>query len=616
VTRTRAGENLTFTVHADRQLMRAGARSRRYLCAEIQAPEAPPQAGRRPVNLAFVLDRSGSMNGEKIAHAREAVLRGIRSLYDDDRFAVVSYDEEIALVVPTSPATREAREAAVAAVARIAPRGMTDLHGGWQKGCEEVAEHLQADAVGRCLLLTDGLANSGLTDHDAIVRQCAAWRERRVATTAFGVGADFDETLLRRMAEAGGGNFQFIASAVQIADFVASEVGEALAITGREAVLVVDAGEGATVDSLNDFPVRHDGSAWRVELGSLFGGQSLHPVLRVTFPEGEASQTRDVTVRLEDADGALGSASATATFTWASHGENDRQPRDRAVDRRVAALYAVRAERDALERNRARDFRGAREILERCRKILAVAEDLQEKAARYSEDMDVLTRKRLHYTSSRSLKERFMEEARRRQGPPAKVSVLASRDLARRLEPVFAHLAAADPETFGDLALDPAHVHGSASGPPLDPVEEVYVFGEALQRAVPSAVHVLFASRALSDNWFSHWHESRKTAVVSLAGWDGGYAVPVEAFVAYELVLHGLRALGPAWSPEQLTHADTRGCLFDFCQNREDIEIKLQAADLCPSCRATLERGGVLMDRLQRLLEVIRMLAVPAKVVH
>jgi hypothetical protein len=194
--------------------------------------------------------------------------------------------------------------------------------------------------------------------------------------------------------------------------------------------------------------------------------------------------------------------------------------------------------------------------------------------------------------------------------------VVASGDLGDLLEPVFAHLAAADPETFRDLALDPAHVHGSESGPPLDPLEEMYVLDAALQRAAPAGVYVLFASRRLSDNWFSHWHESRKAAFVSLADWDGGYAVPVEAFVAYELVLHGLRTLGLAWSPEQLTHADTRGCLFDFCRNREDIEIKLQAADLCPSCRDALERGGVLMNRLHGLLEVIRTLAVPAKVVH
>jgi len=620
---------VTFELHADRALIRAAGGSRRFLCAEIQAPETPARPGRLPVNLAFVLDRSGSMAGAKIASAREAVLHGLRSLRPEDRFAVVAYDEYVDVVVPTTPATPQAREAAATRVSTIEARGTTNLHGGWQAGCEQVAEQLSSEAVGRCVLLTDGLANSGITDHDEIVRRCAAFRERRVVTTAFGVGADFDETLLRRIADAGGGHFEFIESAAQIPDFVASEVGEALAIVARAAALVVEAGEGTVVESLNDFPVRQDGSAWRVEIGSLFGGQTLGPVLRVIFPAGEAGAKREVTVRLEDEDGALGRPSASVAFTWASHEDNDRQPRDRAVDRRVARLYASRAERDALERNRARDFGAARAILQRCiehvrgyagddPEILAVIRDLQAKAARYGHGMDPLTRKTLHHRSSRTLKERDMERARRRLDAQARIGVLAASELGALLDPVLAHLAAADADLFGGLALDPMPIRGAAeTGPPLEPGDEMQLLDSCLSRALPADVPILFTTHELADGWFSHWHDSRRAAVVSLAGWwRRVFAVPIEAFVAYELILHGLRGLGSCWTPERWMHAETRGCLFDFCRDRRDMEIKLQAADLCPSCRTELERGGVPMDRVGRLLEVIRTLAVPATVVH
>jgi Ca-activated chloride channel family protein len=609
-----------FTVRADRQLIRAGVRSRRFLCAEIQAPDAPQRQGRLPVNLAFVLDRSGSMGGEKIANAREAVLQGMRTLRDDDRFAVVAYDDRVQTIVPTTQATPEARDAAARKVARIEPRGSTDLEGGWRLGCEQVVEHLSGEAVGRCLLLTDGLANAGVTDHDEIVRRSAAWRGRRVVTSTFGVGSSFDETLLRRMADAGGGNYEFIESAVQIADFMASEVGEALAITAREAALVVEAGEGAVVESLNDFPCRREGSAWRVEVGSLFGGQSLNPVLRVTLPEGEAGVARDVTVRLEDADGTLGRPIATVRFTGASHEENDRQPRDRAVDRRVAALYAAGAERDALERNRAHDFAGARRILERCigliqgyagddAELLAVVEDLRGKIARYGRDMDGLTRKSYYSASHRYMKERL------RNRPLARVRLLASHRLVGLLDPVIAHLAATDADLFGDLALDTVPIPGQ-DAEALDPVEESSLLDDLLSDALPAAIRILFTTRRLSDNWFSHWHGDRRAAVVSLAGWDGSFGVPAEAFVAYEVILHGLRLLGPAWAPEQLAHAETRGCLFDFCAHRADVDIKLQAADFCPSCHSALAAAGLPMDRIQRLAEVVRTLAVRAGVVH
>ncbi len=238
-------------------------------------------------------------------------------------------------------------------------------------------------------------------------------------------------------------------------------------------------------------------------------------------------------------------------FTGASHEENDRQPRDRAVDRRVAALYGAKAERDALERNRAGDYAAARKILERCidrirryagddPEILAVAEDLRGKVARYGDDMDGLTRKTLHTMSSRSLKERFMEKERRRRRPPAKVSLLASHRLAGLLDPVIAHLAAADPDLFGDLALDVVNVPW-ADGAPLDPAEEAQVLDDVLAGAPPAAVRILFTTRRLSDNWFSHWHGSRGAAIVSLDGWDGSFGVPAEAFVAYEVIHHGLR---------------------------------------------------------------------------
>src|SRR6185503_3305906 len=245
----------------------------------------------------------------------------------------------------------------------------------------------------------DGLANAGVTDFDQIVHQVAGWRDGRVVTSTFGVGADFDEELLRRMSDAGGGNFQFIESSVQIADYVATEVGEALAITVREGVLVVDAGPGAVVESLNDFPCRQENALWRVAIGSLASGQILEPVVRITFPEGEAGMSRDVTVRIEDQDHAFGDASATLRFTWEAKERCDHEPRQRAVDRLVAALDAARSNRDALERNRRGDYEGARQVIEACiariteyseddGDLRAILRDLHEKRLLFGAPMD------------------------------------------------------------------------------------------------------------------------------------------------------------------------------------------------------------------------------------
>ena len=195
------------------------------------------------------------------------------------------------------------------------------------------------------------------------------------------------------------------------------------------------------------------------------------------------------------------------------------------------------------------------------------------------------------------------------------MSLLAAPGLAGLLGPVVAHLAGTDAELFGDLAIDTVSIRRPHAGP-LDPADEARVLDHVLADALPAEVRIVFTTQRLSDNWFSHWHEGRKAAIVSLDGWDGSFGVPAEAFVAYEVIQHGLRLLGPAWAPEKLAHMETRGCLFDFCAHRSDVDIKLQAADFCPSCHAALTAAGLPMARLQRLAEVVRTLAVPAGVVH
>ena len=168
------------------------------------------------------------MGGQKIELVREAVRKALAMLRPEDRFSLVVYDDRIDVLVASTPASAEARRNAERMLARIDARGSTDLGGGWLTGCEQVAANMDAKTLGRTLLLTDGLANQGITDHDELIRHAEELRSRQIATSTFGVGSDFDETLLQRMATAGGGNSYFIERNVQILDYLTSELGEAL----------------------------------------------------------------------------------------------------------------------------------------------------------------------------------------------------------------------------------------------------------------------------------------------------------------------------------------------------------------------------------------------------
>jgi Ca-activated chloride channel family protein len=618
---------MSFAVRADRRLIRSEARCRRFVRVELTAP-ASRQVGRRPVSLAFVVDRSGSMQGDKIAKAREAAIQGIRLLQPTDRFAVVAYDHEVELVVPSTFATEEAKKDAERRVAFISERGNTDLHAGWARGCQEAERGLGEDAVARCLLLTDGLANEGITSSAAIVERASARREHGVATSAFGIGADFDEVLLSQVARCGGGNFHFVEGAAVIPTFVAAEVGETLAVTAHEVELVVDAGDATDVLSLNDFPWSRDGDSWRIQIGSLFGGQTLDPVVRVTFPPGEIGATREVRLRVRDREGAMGDAGATLVFTYASADDNTGQERDRLVDRRVAALFAARAGREALALNRAGRLDEARELLSRCvvqvrrfaaddPELQAVVRQIEGKIGSYSARLDPLTHKTLYHGETMSLTLRpglWSPPAVEPAQPRRPLVVRATRDLEPVVRPALDQLARADVRfRFVDLQID--------DDPPRTVTDKTLGAGAEISlvdAAAPEAagrIHVVFTRRRLGDEALSHWHELRRTAVVSMADWNGDADVPPQAFAAYEIALNELRLRAPGFDPEALRH-DTRGCFFDTVETRPELELRLRGAQVCPPCCRALAAIGVPAGTVTSVFGAVRLLAAAPAVVH
>src|SRR4051812_7247123 len=193
----------TATLHlrADRSLVRARGSSVRYLLASITAPAAPRRAERLPVNIALILDRSGSMDGEnKFPLAVEAVKQSLRLLRSTDRVSIVVFDEQVDVILPSTFVTAEARKQALRALQQVRPRGSTDLCSGWMHGAAELSDHLASDTVTRALLLTDGQANHGEVNREVLAHHAAELRRRGIVTSAFGVGADFDERLLRDIA--------------------------------------------------------------------------------------------------------------------------------------------------------------------------------------------------------------------------------------------------------------------------------------------------------------------------------------------------------------------------------------------------------------------------------
>src|SRR5215470_2458128 len=245
---------MTLNIQTDRRLIRAAGRSTRYVLLSFEAPESANAVGRPAIDFSFVIDRSGSMAGRKIDLARKAVIQALRMLRASDRFSIVIYDQEVDVLVPSTPASAEAVRNAATQVERVQARGSTNLGGGWLTGCEELARHAQQGRVSRSLLLSDGLANHGITDRAELARHAEELRSRGITTSTIGLGADFDERVLEGMARAGAGQFYFVETAVNIADCLTGELGETLEIVARDVAVNVTAGDGVAVSTLNRFP--------------------------------------------------------------------------------------------------------------------------------------------------------------------------------------------------------------------------------------------------------------------------------------------------------------------------------------------------------------------------
>ncbi|MBX3096093.1 MAG: VWA domain-containing protein [Fimbriimonadaceae bacterium] len=180
------------------------------LLATLEATKSESLAVRTPLRIALVIDKSGSMGGDKLEITKAAVAQFIRTLAPEDRVAVVAYDDQVDVLCGLEAPT----EALAHRVEHLRTGGSTNLYGGWVTGAKIVGNG------GRVILLSDGMANVGrLTDAQSLSKHALiSFENYGVTTTTIGVGRDYDEGLMAGMAQAGGGAHYFAHTAESITE--------------------------------------------------------------------------------------------------------------------------------------------------------------------------------------------------------------------------------------------------------------------------------------------------------------------------------------------------------------------------------------------------------------
>jgi Ca-activated chloride channel homolog len=246
------------------------------------APDTAAAAVHRATDVVIILDRSGSMGGEKIEQARAAVRELLTQLGPQDRFALVTYSDSAAVTIPLSSA--ESRTAWLGTIAEIQPNGGTNMASGLDLGIDLIERSRAEGHVPHVVLISDGLANQGDATPEGLTRRARRAAQGEYMLSTVGVGIDFNEYLMTALADAGTGNYYYLRNAVDLASVFAREFDAARTTVASALAVQIAPAHGIRVVDAAGYPLESAGDAVVFRPGSLFAGQERRIWVTLAVP--------------------------------------------------------------------------------------------------------------------------------------------------------------------------------------------------------------------------------------------------------------------------------------------------------------------------------------------
>lgn len=335
--------------------------------SRLRVETAQLQNARRPaINLALVIDTSGSMDGDPIADARAASLDLLGALRPEDRLSVVAFHSQTEVLLESTRLEGADVGELRTRIGRMEARGTTDLSGGLRAGLEELVRNFEPEGINRLVLLSDGVPN----DSTQVVPLAQAAGERGIRITALGLGVDFDETLLANVAQVSGGRFHYVEESSMVAGVFRDEVLRFERLLARNLVLELSPGPGVRIDGVVGQQITPQANGRvSVSLGDLSEGEHRDVIVRMQADPrraGAAVELLDAVLRFDDAVQDAGRLERRAYFGARATENHEEWEAGRNVDveRAASRMLAAATTVQAISVARSGDVDQARRVLE------------------------------------------------------------------------------------------------------------------------------------------------------------------------------------------------------------------------------------------------------------
>ena len=358
------------------------------IMVRVQGPEQPEGEKSKvtPKRLSLVVDRSGSMSGQPLHEALKCVQHIAGCMTPQDRISVVVYDDNVNVLMPLGPVTSP--DAIKRLLATVDSGGSTNLFGGWEDGAKQL-EKGQDSSISRVILLSDGQANHGLLEQDAIEKHCREWLAKGVSTTTVGLGRGFNEDLMIGMAKAGGGQQYYGQTAADLFDSFDEELSLLQALFLRQLSLKLIPAQGVIIEPLGVFDQKADGT---YQLSDLAWGAESWLAVRLHISPTAAGQNRDLlaaSVQGKALDGQIITAHAAMLSLQAlDQAAYDALPTDEAMGRRLQEVDFAKSSLELSRLVNAGNVTAARTLVKDLEKRFGQHPWLQAKLSRLRELAD------------------------------------------------------------------------------------------------------------------------------------------------------------------------------------------------------------------------------------